>query len=175
MGNDCVCDALGAAYVKDADGLTELGAADPDADDLGVPEDRADAEVADGALADDDALALAGPDTDALALPDTDAGEDGENIAGWVGDVDEGRGFVQAATATATQTVTAAAPTAVVAVLTAAPASAARTFMKPPTEWIILLTKRLPPVPVGASYPAATAIKLSSRTVSPARNGMFSI
>lgn len=167
MGNDCVCDALGAAYVKDADGLTELGAADPDADDLGVPEDRADAEVADGALADDDALALAGPDTD--------AGEDGENIAGWVGDVDEGRGFVQATTATATQTVTAAAPTAVVAVLTAAPASAARTFMKPPTEWIILLTKRLPPVPVGASYPAATAIKLSSRTAFLAWNGMFSI
>ena len=87
-----------------------------------APDERGDAGALDDALADDDALG----EDDALApLCGPDAEADGVKIAGCVDDGD----VVQAATARARQTVKVAAPTAVIAVLTAASAVDARTFM----------------------------------------------
>lgn len=80
VGNDGVCDALGAAYVNEVDGagfaLAELG----DAEARG--EAGADADVAVEAEA--DAEARAGDEAAAL-LPGLDADPDGVKIAGCVG------------------------------------------------------------------------------------------
>lgn len=115
------------------DGERELpGACADEAGGAGVaepraPDERGDAGALDDALADDVALG----EDDALApLCGPDAETDGVKIAGCVDDGD----VVQAATASATQTVKVAAPTAVIAVLTAGPAVYARAFMKPPAN-----------------------------------------
>lgn len=120
VGNDGVCDALGAAYVNEVDGagfaLAVLGDAEGERGEA-EGEVRAEADVF--------------PEAGALAGADTDP--DGEKIAGCVAAGEDAGELVQAVRA-ATQTVKVAAPTAVAAILPAAPAGVARTFMKPPTE-----------------------------------------
>lgn len=149
---DGVCDALGAAYVNEVDGagfaLAVLGDAEGERGEAEAEGDvRAEADV----FADAGALADVFAEAEALAGPDTDP--DGEKIAGCVAAGEDAEELVQAVTA-ATQTVKVAAPTAVVAILAAAPAGVARTFMKPPTEWIISLAKWSPPAADGGSHRA---------------------
>ena len=133
VGYDGEWDALGGAYVNEADGAgLEPGTAEVGLVEPGALDDRGEALAVDDAPEED-----APTDDEALApLRGPDAIADGVKIAGCV---DDGE-VVQAATA-ATQTVKVAAPKAVVAVLAAVPAGVARTFMKPPTEWIVSLTK----------------------------------
>lgn len=134
VGYDEALVLVGCAYVNESDGEA---AGDALADADGDPLADADADAG----RDADPLA----DAEALAPPfraDADAETDGENIAGCADDGEDDGEDVQAVAAAATHTVKTAAPATFRAVLPAAPAWVVRTFMKPPTECLLLATLR---------------------------------